>query len=462
MNNKPVKVLYIEDNPGDVGVARKLLAGVKDARFDLEDVNRLSIGLNRLAEGSFDVILLDLGLPDSEGLKTFTTLFAHAGHIPVIVLTGSYEEALGIEAVREGAQDYLFKDNLDRRSLSRSILFAIERKRSEEALKESEKRYATLVEAALEGIIIVDADENVKYTNAAFAETLGYSVKELLRTNIAQLVSPKQFKIVSKETEKRRKGETSTYEIEFSRKDGTPRSFLAFSAPLFGSEREYEGSYATLLDITERKKTEEALRESEGRLRKSLYNTIYTLSKVVETRDPYTYGHQARVADLARAIAKRMDLPREQIELIYIAAVIHDIGKISVPSEILNKPGQLTEHEFNLIKSHPQIGCDILGNVEFPWAVKDVIIQHHERLDGSGYPGGLAGNDIILEARILGTADVVEAMSSDRPYRPALGIEAALDVISDGRSTLYDEIAVNTCRNLFESDSFSFNNTLPV
>jgi PAS domain S-box-containing protein/putative nucleotidyltransferase with HDIG domain len=458
MNDKLVKVLYIEDNPGDVGVVRKLLAGVKDARFELENVNRLSTGLNRLAETFYDVLLLDLGLPDSKGLNTFTTLFAHAGHVPIIVLTGSYEEALGIEAVRKGAQDYLFKDNLDRRSLSRSILFAIERKRSEEVLKESERRYAKLVEAALEGIIIVDADENIKYTNAAFAETLGYSVKELLDKNIAQLVPPEQFKVVLKETEKRKKKSTSTYEIDFSRKDGTPRSFITFVAPLFGSGGEYDGSYATLLDITERKKTEDALRESEQRLRKNFYNTIYTLSKVVETRDPYTYGHQARSAELARAIAEKMDLSGEQVESIYIAAVIHDIGKISVPSEILNKPGRLTEHEFNLIKSHPQTGCDILGNIEFPWDVNEVIMQHHERLNGSGYPKGLTRDDIILEARILSTADVVEAMSSDRPYRPALGIKAALDVISDDSNTLYDGTIVNVCRNLFENEGFSFKN----
>ncbi len=193
-------------------------------------------------------------------------------------------------------------------------------------------------------------------------------------------------------------------------------------------------------------------------LRQSLEQSIQTIADTVEARDPYTAGHQRRVAELAMAIAREMGLPEEQVNGIHLAAMIHDLGKIHIPAEILSKPSKLTDIETMLIKTHPQAGYDILKNVKFPWPIADIILQHHERLDGSGYPQELKGDAILLEARILCVADVVEAISSFRPYRPGLGIEAALDEIIRGRGTHYDPQVVDTCVALFKEGKYAFPN----
>jgi len=189
-------------------------------------------------------------------------------------------------------------------------------------------------------------------------------------------------------------------------------------------------------------------------LRESLEQSIETIADTVEARDPYTAGHQRRVAELATAIAQEMGLPEDQTHGIHLAAIIHDLGKIHVPAEILSKPGRLSEIEYALIKQHPQEGYDILKDVKFPWPIADIILQHHERLDGSGYPQGLKGDGILLEARIMAVADVVEAMSSHRPYRPGLGIDAALAEIIRMRGTYYDVQAVDACVALFREKNY--------
>ena len=173
-----------------------------------------------------------------------------------------------------------------------------------------------------------------------------------------------------------------------------------------------------------------------------------------EARDPYTAGHQKRVADLARAIATEMKLPHDKIEGIRMAGAIHDIGKISIPSEILSKPTKLSDLEFSLIKAHTQYSYEIIKDVESPWPLADIVYQHHERINGSGYPQGLKGEDILIEARILAVADVVEAMISYRPYRPALGVEIALTEIEQNKGTLYDCKVANACLKLFRKKSY--------
>jgi len=190
-------------------------------------------------------------------------------------------------------------------------------------------------------------------------------------------------------------------------------------------------------------------------LRKTLEDTIRVVGLTTEMRDPYTARHQERVTELACAIARKMRIPEQQIDGIHAAGLLHDIGKIAVPAEILTKPTKLTDVEFALIKTHPQVAYDILKGIKFPWPLAKIVLQHHERLDGSGYPNGLKGNEILLEARILAVADVVEAISSHRPYRPALGVDAALDEIKKGKGRLYNPAAVDACLALFEK-GFSF------
>jgi len=197
------------------------------------------------------------------------------------------------------------------------------------------------------------------------------------------------------------------------------------------------------------------LQETLQKLRKAMEGIVQAMAMTVETRDPYTAGHQRRVADLACAIAKEMALSENQIYGIKMTGDIHDLGKISIPAEILAKPTRLTETEFALIKSHPKAGYDILKDIEFPWPVAEMVVQHHEKIDGSGYPQGLSGKEILPEAKILTVADVVEAMASHRPYRPALGIDIALDEISKNRAVAYDLAVADACLKLFEEKRYS-------
>lgn len=198
------------------------------------------------------------------------------------------------------------------------------------------------------------------------------------------------------------------------------------------------------------------LRESQNNLKNSLLDSIAALAATVEMRDPSTAGHQRRVALLGVAIAKELQLPEDQIEGVHLAGVVHDVGKIRVPAEILSKPRRLVEMEFALIKEHAQDGYEILKSIDFPWPIAQIVRQHHERLDGSGYPRALKGEQILLEARILAVADVVEAMSSRRPYRAALGVEAALKEIELGRGSVYDATVVDACLRLFAEKRFAF------
>jgi len=207
---------------------------------------------------------------------------------------------------------------------------------------------------------------------------------------------------------------------------------------------------------TKRKRTELELKQSYEKLKKAFEGANQAIALAIEKRDPYTAGHQQRVTKLACAIAQEMSLSEYKIEGIRMAGMVHDIGKIYVPAEILSKPSQLTEAEMAIVKCHSQVGYDILKNIEFPWPVAEIVLQHHERMLGDGYPAGLAGEEILQEARILAVADVVEAMSSHRPYRPALGIKAALEEINRWRGHHYDPVVVDACKKLFEEKNFRF------
>jgi HD-GYP domain-containing protein (c-di-GMP phosphodiesterase class II) len=213
-------------------------------------------------------------------------------------------------------------------------------------------------------------------------------------------------------------------------------------------------------EVDRRRRVQQELQGSLDRLRKIIGGTVMAIAMTVEKRDPYTSGHQQRVAELSRAIGKEMGLAHDQVEGLTIASAIHDIGKISLPAEILSKPSQLNSMEMSLIQTHSQAGYDILKSVDFPWPVADIVLQHHERMNGTGYPQHLAGDAILREARIVGVADVVETMSSHRPYRPSRGIDSALDEISAHSGILYDCDAVDACLALMRQGRFEF--TAPV
>jgi response regulator RpfG family c-di-GMP phosphodiesterase len=205
-----------------------------------------------------------------------------------------------------------------------------------------------------------------------------------------------------------------------------------------------------------REKLEQIVAVRTTKLQDTLDRVIQVVAHIVESRDPYTAGHQRRVAELACAIAELMGFTADQVKGIQMTGTIHDLGKISVPSEILSKPGRLSGIEFAIIKEHPQMGYDILKGIDFPWPVATMVLQHHERMDGSGYPNGLKGDEILPEARILMVADVVEAMASHRPYRAGLGIDSALEEISKNKGILYEPEVADACNILFSKNNFTF------
>jgi PAS domain S-box-containing protein/putative nucleotidyltransferase with HDIG domain len=335
--------------------------------------------------------------------------------------------------------------------------YALSRKQVAEELKQSESRYRALFECANDAIFLIKG-ETFFDCNTKALNMFGCSRDQITRH------SPVEFSPTCQPDGKDSKedllqklyaassGEPQFFEWRHRRYDGTVfDAEVSLNRIALGEETVLQG---IVRDITERKQSGEKLEQTLETVRNAMGATIRVIAQVVETRDPYTAGHQRRVADLARAIATEMQLPVNMIEGIRMAGVIHDIGKVSVPAEILSKPGRLTFKEFELIKEHPQTGYDILKEVEFPWPIATVVLQHHEKMDGSGYPQGLKADQISLEARIMAVADVLEAIASHRPYRPALGVNVALEEILKGRGTQFDAEVVDTCLHLFREKDF--------
>jgi PAS domain S-box-containing protein/putative nucleotidyltransferase with HDIG domain len=331
------------------------------------------------------------------------------------------------------------------------------RRRAEQALRESEEKYRQLVERATDGIAIVQ-DSRFKYINPRAAELGGFSLEELIDAPFSRYLATEDLAFLES-TYSRDLGDpdaSAIFEAALKCKDGTRISVELNTGPIT-----YEGKRAHLVilrDVSDRRRTEDELGRTLERLRKAMGATIQAMSLTIEMRDPYTAGHQKRVSDLARAIATEMKLSREDIDAIRMAASIHDLGKISIPAEILSKPGKISEYEFRLIQNHPQIGYEILRTIEFPWPIAEIVLQHHERMNGSGYPNGVRGDDISPIARILAVADVVEAMVSHRPYRSALTLGEAIHEITKNRGSLYDPDAVDACKRLFIEGRFAFKN----
>ena len=343
------------------------------------------------------------------------------------------------------------------RIVTEIFMNALERKRTERAFQESEKQYRTLVEAIQEGMCVVDKNENIIFANPSFSNIFGYSHDEIIKMNLRDFVSSEgEFKKILQETEKKKKGITSQYDLILKRKDGELRNIKVSTTPWLNDKGEFQGTIGMLMDITERMRSEKELKLSFKKLQRTLEGTVNALASTVDKRDPYTAGHQKRVTKLACVIAREMGLSKEQIDCIRIAGILHDIGKVHIAAEILNKPIKLSDIEMVLVRTHVQVGYDILKTVEFSLPVAQIVLQHHERLDGSGYPKGLKEKDILLESKILAVSDVVEAMSSHRPYRPAHGTDMALEEISKNKGILYDSKVVDTCCEVFNKKGFTF------
>jgi PAS domain S-box-containing protein/putative nucleotidyltransferase with HDIG domain len=696
MDDKRINILLIEDNPEQAQLIEEMLTEGRGARFNLEYVDRLATGLARLVANDIGLVLLDLGLPDSQGFATFAKVYAEAPRVPIVVLSDVADENLAIKTVHDGAQDYVVKGNLDSYALLRTIRYAIERKRAEEqlrgqalifeniqdsivvtdlegnitnwnpaaermfgyykdevfqktlgmlatrfvkgqlrdgrwtgemnftrkdgtegvcettviplrdknndinavfgvshditaykrvekallegesryrelfdnmssavavyetidggkdfifkdfnkageriekvnreeligksvlevfpgvkeiglfkvfqqawktgkaqqhpvslykderivgwrenyvyklpsgevvavyddvterkdaedALRESEQKLRLVTDQVTDVIWSMDFEGNFTFVTPSAERMIGYTVGEMLSLNFSHIVTPESYTMAMDLISKRmnvKKREPIILEIQQVCKDGSKKWCEVTAIFSTDHDNRPSGIIGVTRDISERKRSEEKLQRSYDKLRDTMIATVNTLASTVEMRDPYTAGHQRRVTILACAMAEEMGLTEEQFDGLRMAGLVHDIGKFSVPVEILNKPGRISEIEFNIIKVHPQAGYNILKKIEFPWPVAQIVLQHHERLDGSGYPQGLKNGGIMLEAKILAVADVVEAMASHRPYRPALSIEVALEEIAKNRGILYDPDVADVCSRLFINKGF--------
>ncbi len=429
-----------------------------------------------VGETSPDVVVTDIILPGVTGVTLLKQLRQHAPQVQVIMITGEPTVDTATEAVRQGAFDYLPKpvprDRLKAvvASAARVKALADERARLEAeniryrerleekvaektaALLESEEKYRTVIENAVEAVFVLQ-DGMIKFFNPSVPQLTELSEEDLQTTPFLEFVHPEDRAAARDRYARRLRGEALPDEYTF-RIVGSDGEILW--TEIRSVRIEWEGRPATLnfaRDVTERRRAEEALKEA-------LSGTIEAIGLTTETRDPYTAGHQRRVTELAVAIAEELEFDEQRIKGIQAAGLMHDIGKMAVPAEILSKPSALTDMEMALIESHPRVAYDILKSVKFPWPLAQIVLQHHERIDGSGYPQGLRGDEILIEARVLAVADTVEAMASHRPYRAALGIDAALKEIEAHRGTHYDPEIADACLRLFREGRFAFDDSI--
>lgn len=338
-------------------------------------------------------------------------------------------------------------------------------RRVERAVFDNKERYRLIVERAADAMWTVDMNMRPTYMSPSITRLLGYSVQEAMAKPMQEIFTHVSFKLTTEllkeelgieNRDQKDLARSRTLELELIRKDGS----LVPVEVKYTFLRDVQGRPVEVLaiarDISEQKQAQEEAKQNTERLIGAMEHAIQAMTIVVEMRDPHTAGHQQRATQLACAIAKEIGLSKERIGGLRLAGLIHDIGKVRVPAEILMNPDGLSEPEFMMIRAHPRLGYEILRTIDFPWPVAQIVLQHHERMNGSGYPSGLSGEDIIMEARILAVSDVVDAMASHRPYRAALGINKALEEISQNKGVLYDPRAVDACLMLFRDKKFEF------
>ena len=338
-------------------------------------------------------------------------------------------------------------------AIADSLAGIIERKRAADALQEGQRQQKALLDNIPDIAWLKDKESRFIAANEPFGKACGFEPEDLVgKTDLDIWPRDLAERYRADDKEVMESGKRKQVEEPLTDSEGKSLWIETIKTPIYDEQGNVLGTAGIARDITERKQSFE-------RLRKALGATVQAIAVTVETRDPYTAGHQRRVADLARAIATEMGLTTDQIDSLRMAGIIHDLGKIAVPAEILSKPTKLTNVEFSLIKIHAQSGYDILKDIEFPWPIARMVLEHHERMDGSGYPNGLTGDKLLIESRILTVADVVESMASHRPYRPSLGIDAALAEIGKNRGILYDEAVVDACLRLFRGKDFQLKET---
>ena len=461
-----MKVLCVEDDKWDSDLIKREMA--KSAPdVEIEFVCSLQEARKNLEGRAFpDVVLADLFLSDGTAFELLRDIRTGGIPVTVVVLTGYGDEETVVSVMKAGADDYLPKrpgfEKLIPQTLERAF-YRFDRERAHRAhplrvlYAEHDPRDIELTRRYLKNFaphIILE----VVTSGEAALERLPRSSGEPCLWDVLLL----DYRLPGEDTLELLKEIKHARELDLpvvmvtgqGDEDVAAKSLRMGVTDYMIKNVEYFHRLPALIENAYHQaranREKAAYYESESRYKSLFEGLLQCLGKITEIRDPYTSGHQVRVADLAVAIAKKMGLDSNSIEGIHSAGFLHDIGKLSIPADILTKPVKLTELEYNLVKLHPQTGYDILKDIDFPWPLPEVVYQHHERLDGSGYPRGLKGKAILLESRVLAVADVVEAMSSFRPYRPALDIQEAFVEIRSGAGTKYDSKVVNACIEVFE------------
>ena len=475
MNKRDETILIVDDEKSVRKLLMAILSNLFSTCFEAASADE---ALEILKNHHCGVILSDINMPGKSGIELLSEVIAAYPDIAVIMISAVVSSDTAIACMRQGAYDYIIKPfnfhevvlriehALEKRKLkidNRAYQLHLEQKVEEQTgkLRASEVNFRNSLDNSPLGIRVVNAEGQTFYTNRALLDIYGYSsAAEIDSVPYDRLYTPETYAAHLERVRKGLGGEPvpPKYEIDMIRKNGEIRRLLVNRGEvLWNGERRFQMLYQ---DVTERVQAEKALQASYNKLDKTLDAVIQTMALTVEMRDPYTAGHQHGVSRLACAIAEQMGLPPEKINGMRVVGAIHDIGKICVPAEILSKPGRITEAEFSIIKEHPKTGYDILKGIDFPWPVAQAVLQHHERLNGSGYPSRLSGDSIILEARVLAVSDVVEAMASHRPYRPALGIDKALEEITQKSGSFFDSTVVEACIKLFKEKGFNLEQTL--
>ncbi|MFQ5841976.1 MAG: HD domain-containing phosphohydrolase, partial [Thermodesulfobacteriota bacterium] len=500
---KKARILIVDDDAS----TRRILSLILDEKgYETETAGTGREAIEKVKERFYNLALLDIRLPDMEGIELLAPLKKIHPEMEMIMVTGYASAETAVRALNEGASAYVTKP-LNMEEVLPPVREVLEKQRLAVELRNlilvdgltglnNRRGFMILVQQQLKlanrtkmGLLLLFADvDNLKWTNDVLGHNKGDQaliataniLKQTFREpDIIARIGGDEFAVLAIESRKQSaeilmsrlqekldahnaKGRRS-YKLSLSVGIAyyDPKCPCSIDELLERADRSmYEQKRKALApareasfeqgSVREKRGAREELKQSVEQIQRTVGGTIRALASAVEMRDPYTAvrdsytaGHIRKVAELASAIAKEMDLSEEQVEGIHVAGTLHDIGKVYVPVEILNKPGRLTEMEMGLIKAHSQVGPEILKEIDFPWPVAQIVRQHHERMDGSGYPQGITGEDILLEARILAVADVVEAMASHRPYRPAHGMKKALEEIAQNKSILYDPVVVD-------------------
>ena len=449
-----LRVLFVEDLEDDVLlIVRELRRAGYDVSFRKVDTPEEM--RNALSNEEWDIILSDYVMPHFTTAEALNILKETGLDIPFIIVSGAIGEQTAVELMKAGAHDFVMKDSLAKLGpvVQRELRDADtrrERRQAQERLKESEEGYRLLFQSSPNVIAQVDSEGRFLIANMAMIKSLGFSsekevIGKTLHDLMPQDVANYRLKMVRKACNEAR--------IQVFEDQRQGRWFQNIFVPIEAPEVGEMTVQIIAMDITEKKKTEE-------QLERSFVDLAETVSRAMVSRDPYTATHQRNVAELSRLVGKKMGLDENRLKGLYIGGLLHDIGKISIPESLLNKPGQLTEEEWNLVRTHAKRGYEILKDANFPWPVAEMALHHHERLDGSGYPDGLSGDELSLEVRILSACDAAEAMIAYRPYRPAKSIQETIDELESGKGEKYDATVADILLQIIREGKFDFNSCL--